>query len=161
MNKTCLARPPHVVRVEREISANVFLDNKAYRKFLKSHCSWHGNCSSCSSMSPAKRPLYCISFTVWFRLRRPCCRVPPPPRLLFWLLNLSCCYAWIHYLILFVIIVLWSSLLRAVRYYMFMWENFNSTQDFAIKNIKQIINKKMRIKLIIQHKNLFGEFLYW
>ncbi|XP_039064069.1 bark storage protein B-like [Hibiscus syriacus] len=33
-NATCLPRPPMVVRVEREISSNIFVDNRAYRELL-------------------------------------------------------------------------------------------------------------------------------
>ncbi|KAL5768810.1 hypothetical protein ACOSP7_015354 [Xanthoceras sorbifolium] len=36
VNKTCLPRAPIVVRVDRGISANVFLDNSAYREFVNS-----------------------------------------------------------------------------------------------------------------------------
>ncbi|PIA64882.1 hypothetical protein AQUCO_00100393v1 [Aquilegia coerulea] len=36
INSTCLPRAPMVVRVERGSSANVFLDNAAYRNFLRS-----------------------------------------------------------------------------------------------------------------------------
>lgn len=36
VNSTCLPRRPKVVRVRRGISANVFVDNGAYRKFLHS-----------------------------------------------------------------------------------------------------------------------------
>lgn len=36
MNSTCLPRNPKVARVTRGISANVFLDNAAYRQFLHS-----------------------------------------------------------------------------------------------------------------------------
>ncbi|KAJ4708472.1 Bark storage A [Melia azedarach] len=36
INTTCLPRKPIVVRVERGIAANVYLDNKAYREFLSS-----------------------------------------------------------------------------------------------------------------------------
>lgn len=35
-SSTCLPRAPRVVRVERGVSANVFVDNKAYREFLSS-----------------------------------------------------------------------------------------------------------------------------
>ncbi|XP_039032646.1 bark storage protein B-like [Hibiscus syriacus] len=33
-NATCLPRPPMVVRVERGISSNIFVDNRAYRELL-------------------------------------------------------------------------------------------------------------------------------
>lgn len=36
VNTTCLPRKPIVVRVEKGVSANVFVDNKAYREFLNS-----------------------------------------------------------------------------------------------------------------------------
>lgn len=36
MNSTCLPRAPEVVMVERGVSANVFVDNAAYREFLRS-----------------------------------------------------------------------------------------------------------------------------
>ncbi|KAL5729158.1 hypothetical protein ACHQM5_002146 [Ranunculus cassubicifolius] len=36
INSTCLPRPPQVIRVERGSSANVFVDNAAYRDFLNS-----------------------------------------------------------------------------------------------------------------------------
>ncbi|XP_050903371.1 bark storage protein A [Lathyrus oleraceus] len=36
VNKTCLPRKPMVVRVKKGVSANVFVDNKAYRDHLKS-----------------------------------------------------------------------------------------------------------------------------
>lgn len=37
LNSTnCLPRAPVVVRVQRGVSANVFVDNKAYREFLQS-----------------------------------------------------------------------------------------------------------------------------
>ncbi|TXG61412.1 hypothetical protein EZV62_012775 [Acer yangbiense] len=36
VNETCLPREPVVVRVERGISANVYLDNSAYREFMNS-----------------------------------------------------------------------------------------------------------------------------
>ncbi|TYI17167.1 hypothetical protein ES332_A07G005100v1 [Gossypium tomentosum] len=36
VNGTCLPRPPRVVRVQRGISSNIFVDNKAYREFLNS-----------------------------------------------------------------------------------------------------------------------------
>ncbi|RZC02013.1 Bark storage protein A isoform B [Glycine soja] len=36
VNTTCLPRRPIVVRVEKGVSANVFVDNKAYREFLHS-----------------------------------------------------------------------------------------------------------------------------
>lgn len=37
MNSTaCLPRVPVAVRVQRGVSANVFVDNKAYREFLRS-----------------------------------------------------------------------------------------------------------------------------
>ncbi|KAF8036287.1 hypothetical protein BT93_C2112 [Corymbia citriodora subsp. variegata] len=36
VNSTCLPRAPMVVRVERGVSANVFVDNSAYRQFLYS-----------------------------------------------------------------------------------------------------------------------------
>ncbi|RDX79679.1 Bark storage protein A [Mucuna pruriens] len=36
VNTTCLPRKPIVVRVEKGVSANVFVDNKAYREFLHS-----------------------------------------------------------------------------------------------------------------------------
>ncbi|XP_043808072.1 bark storage protein A isoform X2 [Manihot esculenta] len=36
VNSTCLPRTPMVVRVKRGISANVFVDNSAYREFLNS-----------------------------------------------------------------------------------------------------------------------------
>ncbi|KAK7272708.1 hypothetical protein RJT34_29493 [Clitoria ternatea] len=36
VNKTCLPRKPIVVRVEKGVTANVFVDNKAYREFLNS-----------------------------------------------------------------------------------------------------------------------------
>ncbi|PKI76277.1 hypothetical protein CRG98_003388 [Punica granatum] len=37
VNKTsCLPRPPVVVRVERGITANIYLDNRAYREFIYS-----------------------------------------------------------------------------------------------------------------------------
>lgn len=36
VNKTCLPRKPIVVRVKKGVSANVFVDNKAYRDFLNS-----------------------------------------------------------------------------------------------------------------------------
>lgn len=35
-SSTCLPRAPRVVTVERGVTANVFLDNKAYREFLSS-----------------------------------------------------------------------------------------------------------------------------
>ncbi|XP_030448250.2 bark storage protein A-like [Syzygium oleosum] len=35
-SSTCLPREPRVVRVERGVSANVFVDNQAYREFLRS-----------------------------------------------------------------------------------------------------------------------------
>ncbi|XP_030448251.2 bark storage protein A-like [Syzygium oleosum] len=35
-SSTCLPRSPRVVRVERGVTANVFVDNKAYREFLRS-----------------------------------------------------------------------------------------------------------------------------
>ncbi|KAI6681871.1 hypothetical protein NL676_035752 [Syzygium grande] len=35
-SSTCLPRSPMVVRVERGVTANVFVDNKAYREFLRS-----------------------------------------------------------------------------------------------------------------------------
>ncbi|KAL3532471.1 hypothetical protein ACH5RR_005992 [Cinchona calisaya] len=37
VNSTCLPRTPKVIRVERGVSANVFVDNAAYRKFLHSN----------------------------------------------------------------------------------------------------------------------------
>lgn len=36
VNTTCLPRKPIVVRVHRGVSANVFVDNRAYREFLNS-----------------------------------------------------------------------------------------------------------------------------
>lgn len=36
VNATCLPRTPMVVRVQRGISSNVFVDNRAYREFLNS-----------------------------------------------------------------------------------------------------------------------------
>ncbi|KAK4415462.1 hypothetical protein Salat_2653600 [Sesamum alatum] len=36
VNSTCLPRAPEVVMVERGVSANVFVDNAAYREFLRS-----------------------------------------------------------------------------------------------------------------------------
>ncbi|XWS17291.1 hypothetical protein CRYUN_Cryun33cG0054700 [Craigia yunnanensis] len=36
VNATCLQRNPMVVRVQRGISSNIFVDNKAYRQFLNS-----------------------------------------------------------------------------------------------------------------------------
>ncbi|KAL1159579.1 hypothetical protein V6Z11_A07G006900 [Gossypium hirsutum] len=36
VNGTCLPRPPRVVRVQRGISSNIFVDNKACREFLNS-----------------------------------------------------------------------------------------------------------------------------
>ncbi|GMI89473.1 hypothetical protein like AT4G28940 [Hibiscus trionum] len=36
VNGTCLPRPPMVVRVERGVSSNTFVDNRAYREFLNS-----------------------------------------------------------------------------------------------------------------------------
>ncbi|KAL2500872.1 Phosphorylase superfamily protein [Forsythia ovata] len=36
VNSTCLPRPPKVIRVERGVSANVLVDNGAYRDFLNS-----------------------------------------------------------------------------------------------------------------------------
>lgn len=36
INSTCLPRKPIATRVKRGISANVFLDNRAYREFLNS-----------------------------------------------------------------------------------------------------------------------------
>ncbi|GMI94824.1 hypothetical protein like AT4G28940 [Hibiscus trionum] len=36
VNGTCLPRPPMVVRVERGISSNTFVDNRAYREYLNS-----------------------------------------------------------------------------------------------------------------------------
>ncbi|XVE98140.1 hypothetical protein REPUB_Repub03eG0079700 [Reevesia pubescens] len=36
VNTTCLPRTPMVVRVQRGISSNVFVDNRAYREFLNS-----------------------------------------------------------------------------------------------------------------------------
>ncbi|KAK8535448.1 hypothetical protein V6N12_056965 [Hibiscus sabdariffa] len=36
VNGTCLPRPPMVVRVQRGVSSNTFVDNRAYREFLNS-----------------------------------------------------------------------------------------------------------------------------
>ncbi|TKY44616.1 Bark storage protein A [Spatholobus suberectus] len=52
---TCLPRRPIVVRVDKGVSANVFVDNKAYREFLNSKFD-----ATCIDMESAAFALVCL-----------------------------------------------------------------------------------------------------